>query len=182
MSRMRRALQALMARFGLDDRGVSAVEFALLAPVMIFFYFGLAEACQAYMAQKRAGHVNAMVGDLIAQNEAIDGDGVDETFAISGLIMRPFPDDGLRQRVTSVTVKDGVTEVVWSHAQGMDALEADEAVTIPDGLITEGQTLIMTEIEYDYDSPVDYLLPQGITFDFQSYLRPRRSDAILYTP
>ena len=28
----------------------------MLAPVMIFFYFGLAEFCQGYMAQKRASH------------------------------------------------------------------------------------------------------------------------------
>ena len=39
----------------------------------------------------------------------------------------------------------------------------------------------MTEVEYDYDSPVDYLLPNGIVFDFQSYLRPRRTDFIPYT-
>ena len=182
MTRLRRLLTDFLGRFGVDRRGVSAVEFALLAPVMIVIYFGLAEVCQAFMAQKRAGHVNAMVGDLIAQNEAVTDATIDDAFEISTLIMRPFPDTGLGQRVTSIIRTDGVDRVVWSRGKHMDALEADDPVDVPDGLIENGQTIIMTEVEYQYDSPVDALLPNGITFDFQSYLRPRRSDAITYTP
>ena len=182
MTRLNRSLAGFLGRFGVDRRGESAVEFALHAPVMILLYFSLAEACQAYMAQKRAGHVNAIVGDLIAQYETVDDETITKAFEISSLIMRPFSDTGLAQRVTSVTRDDeGVARVDWSQADGMDELAEDDPVDIPDDLIENGQTLIMTEVEYDYDSPVDYLLPNGIVFDFQSYLRPRRTDFIPYT-
>lgn len=182
MIALRHSLRRFLGRFGVDSRGVSAVEFALLAPVMIILYFCLAEACQAFMAQKRAAHVNSMVGDLITQNETVTGTSIDDTFEISSLIMRPFTDTGLKQRVTSITRRTGANRVDWSRGQGMDNLVKDDPVTIPDGLIGDGQTIIMTEVEYDYDSPVDYLLPNGITFNFASYLRPRRSDTIPYTP
>ena len=51
--------KGLLTRLRGDRRGVSAVEFALIAPVIIVFYFGLAEFCQAFMAQKRMGRTAA---------------------------------------------------------------------------------------------------------------------------
>ena len=59
--------RGLFSRLGRDERGVSAVEFAMLAPVLIGFYFGMAEFCQGFMAQKRMGHVTSMVADLVAR-------------------------------------------------------------------------------------------------------------------
>ncbi|MDP2765777.1 MAG: pilus assembly protein, partial [Brevundimonas sp.] len=45
--------RGIFRRLSGDERGVSAVEFAMLAPVLIAFYFGMAEFCQGFMAQKR---------------------------------------------------------------------------------------------------------------------------------
>ena len=57
---------AFLLRLARDTRGLSAVEFALLAPVMISLYFGVAEVGQAFMVQKRQAHVASMVADLVA--------------------------------------------------------------------------------------------------------------------
>ena len=57
--------KGLLQQFVRDRRGVSAVEFALIAPLMIAFYFGLTEFCQGYMAQKRMGHSAAAVADPV---------------------------------------------------------------------------------------------------------------------
>jgi Flp pilus assembly protein TadG len=43
-----------LSGFWRDRRGVSAVEFALIAPVLVIFYCGLAELTQAMMAQRRS--------------------------------------------------------------------------------------------------------------------------------
>ena len=63
--------RSLIRRLTGDERGVSAVEFAMLAPVLIAFYMGMTEFCQGFMAQKRMSHVSAMVADLVAQEETI---------------------------------------------------------------------------------------------------------------
>ncbi|MBP8248028.1 MAG: pilus assembly protein, partial [Phenylobacterium sp.] len=60
-----------LRRFRDDREGVSAVEFALIAPIMILFYFGMAEICQGFMAQKRTQHVASTIADLVAQRETI---------------------------------------------------------------------------------------------------------------
>jgi Flp pilus assembly protein TadG len=173
---MRRSLFTRLAR---DERGISAVEFAMIAPVMIFFYFGLAEFCQGYMAQKRMGHASAMVADLVAQEESVSTASIDDIFDIGGLIMKPFPVAALQQRVSSVVLKDGVARVVWSRGDGMDPRGVDSVVTLPDDLITEGESVILSEATYDYDSPADYLMPTITRFSHSYYLRPRTSDQTL---
>lgn len=172
-----------MRRLICDQRGVSAVEFAMIAPIMIFFYFALAEFCQGFMAQKRMGHAAAMVGDLVSQSTGdITADQVDDMFAIGDLIVKPFSASTLTLRVTSVTrnVNDTVT-VDWSKGRGMTALAKGALVQIPANLIEDGESIVISESEFKYDSPVDYVIKDGITFSQKHYLRPRAVEKVTCT-
>lgn len=173
--------KGLISRLTGDERGVSAVEFALIAPVMIAFYFGMAEFCQGYMAQKRMGHVSAMVADLVAQEETVATTNLDDIFQIGGLIMKPFSTAPLQQRVSSVTQTAGVARVTWSRGRGMTARAVNETMVLPAGLIANGESIIVSEATYDYDSPVDYLMPTVTRFSHIYYLRPRTVDNVTCT-
>ena len=173
---------SLLARLRGDVRGVSAVEFALLAPVLIAFYFGLAEFCQGYMAQKRMGHASAVVADLVAQSDSIRSSQMTDMFKVGDLVMKPFSSSPLKQRASSLTRDTfGVVRVDWSQGSGMAARSNGSTVTIPDGLIENGESVIMTEVTYDYDSPVDYLMPSVTRFSQSYFLRPRTVDRITYS-
>lgn len=169
------------SRLAGDERGVSAVEFAMLAPVLIAFYFGMAEFCQGFMAQKRMGHVSAMVADLVAQEETINTASLGDIFAIGGLIMKPFPTAPLQQRVSSVTRTSGVDRVDWSRGDGMAPRAVNSTITLPTGLIANGESVIVSEATYDYDSPVDYFMPSITRFSHIYYLRPRTVEKTLCT-
>ena len=171
--------RGIFSRLAGDERGVSAVEFAMLAPVLIAFYFGMAEFCQGYMAQKRMGHVSAMVADLVAQEESVATASLDDIFDIGGLIMRPFSTAELKQRVSSVTQTSGVARVDWSRGDGMAARTVSSTITLPADLITNGESIIVSEATYDYNSPVDYLMPAVTRFSHIYYLRPRTVDKTL---
>ena len=166
---------SLFRRLARDDRGISAVEFAMLAPVLIAFYLGLSEFCQGYMAQKRMGHASAMVADLVAQEDTVTAATVDDIFDIGGLIMKPFPVAPLQQRVTSIMQTGGIARGVWSRGDGMTPRTVGSTVTLPADLITDGESVIMSEATYDYDSPADYLMPTITQFSHSYYLRPRTS-------
>lgn len=170
----------LFSRLGRDERGVSAVEFAMLAPVLIAFYFGMSEFCQGFMAQKRMGHVSAMVADLVAQQETVSTANLDGIFDIGGLIMKPFSTTALQQRVSSVTRNaSGVAKVDWSRGSGMAARTVNSTITLPTDLIANGESVIVSEATYDYDSPVDYFMPGITRFSHIYYLRPRTVDKTL---
>lgn len=172
-----RQVKAFSRRFARDMRGVAAVEFALVVPVLIVCYFGLAEFCQAYMAQKRAQHTTSQIADMVARAPDTSRAEIDAIMDIGSLIMEPFPEDPLAMRVTSITRgTDGIARVDWSRGRGMTGLSGIQ--TVPDGLIANGETIIMGESQYAYDSPLDRLIPGISQFGGRHYLRPRLTDRI----
>ncbi|WP_296164823.1 TadE/TadG family type IV pilus assembly protein [uncultured Brevundimonas sp.] len=163
--------------FRRDERGLAAVEFALLAPVMILLYFGMAELCQAHMAHKRMTHVTSMVADMTARTQSVTRADLNSIFNIGNQIMQPFPSGPLQTRVSSVTRDNtGVVRVNWSFGRGMTPRTG--TVVVPDGLINNGESLIMTESIYDYSSPVDKFLPEITKLRRTYYLRPRITNQV----
>lgn len=172
--------RTFLRRLMRDTRGVSAVEFAFLAPTIIFMYMGMVEFCQGYMAQKRAAHVASMVGDLTAQNTTLEIDQLANIFAIGKKIIRPFDEKRLDQRITSVVRNGNAVTVVWSQASGeLSPLQKDAPYELPTlNLVPDTQGLIIAESEYKFASPINFMLPQPITFRHVSYLRPRSNAAV----
>lgn len=189
MTRAAKGLRSgLPSRLLRDRRGVSAVEFALIAPVMLLIYFGLVEFCQGYMAERRAAHTASMVADLVAQSGGTNVADLESTFLIGNMIMRPFSSAPLSIRVSSVTVDArGVATVEWSRAKsaqnaGADILPArapgSVVADLPPGLITDGETVILGETHYGYRSAFSQAIPGGVAFRRSYYLRPRTTNRI----
>lgn len=175
-------MMRLLKKLGRDRRGVSAVEFALIAPAMIAFYFGLAEITQALLAERRAGHAASAIGDLVAQSSSITNSEVSDIFQIATTIMKPYPTTSLKMRVTSVSANSsGVTTVDWSNGSGLTPYTTGASITVPSGVISASQSVIVSEVQYSYDSPVDFFMPDAVQFDRKFYLRPRKSDRVTRT-
>jgi Flp pilus assembly protein TadG len=181
--RIASATAAFLRRLRKDRRGVSAVEFALIAPVMILFYFGMAELTQAMMAQRRNSHIASAIGDLVTQSSSVSSAEIADIFTIGSAIMKPFPGgNAIKIRVTSITVDNtGTAKVDWSDAQVLTPASVGAVIALPDGLVANGETVIKAESEYAYVSPSNFVMPSGTTFTETFYLRPRKSDAIART-
>jgi Flp pilus assembly protein TadG len=178
MSRPRLSAKGLVRAFRRDRRGVSAVEFALIAPFLILTYFGLAELAQGMMAQRRVSHAASAIGDLVAQTDSITDAQKTDIFAAATNIVSPFPTSPLKLRITSITGNaSGQPRVDWSDGStGLAAYSHCATVPgLPSGLVTAaGENVIMAEATYTYTSPVSQVLPNGLAFSEKFYLRPRR--------
>lgn len=172
-----------LKKLGRDRRGVSAVEFALIAPAMVASYFGMAEITQALLAERKAAHAASAIGDLVSQSSSVSSSDLTDIFTIASTIMKPYSTTTLKMRVSSVTADSaGAAKVDWSSGSGLTALTAGSTVTgIPSGVISAGQSIVMSEVTYSYDSPVDMLMPNAVTFSRKFYLRPRKSDKVAKT-
>lgn len=179
---MNRRFLSGVRSFGRDVRGVSAVEFALIAPLMLLTYFGLVEFCQGYMANRRASHTASIVADLVAQSDATTTQDLTSVFAIGDMIMRPFPSSPLSIRVSSVTRDaNGVARVDWSRGNNKALSPRGKASVVSDlpaGLIENGESLIIGETRFEYTSPFAQVIKTPITFNRSYYLRPRTVDRI----
>lgn len=166
-------------RFRRDRRGVSAVEFALILPILMLMYFGLGELCEAMMAQRRCAHATSAIGDLASQSTSLASSDVSDIFAASSTIMAPFSTSPLKMRLTSVTGNSsGTPKVDWSCAtNGLTAKTVGSTFSgLPSGLVSKsGDSVIVAEGQYTWTSPAKYVLPNGLSFSEIFYLRPRRS-------
>jgi Flp pilus assembly protein TadG len=186
---IRRALAPsarLIARLIADRRGVSAVEFALLAPVMILIYFGLTQFSLAYMAERRASHTAAMIADLVAQSGKTSVRDLQSVAAIGQMLMKPFSATPLTTRISSVTMDDrGRAWVDWSYSSNAEVLQPLSKTTpitdLPTGLASDKESLIIGETRYEYQSAFKDMMPALTTFGRKYYLRPRTVNQVTCT-
>ncbi|HUO11774.1 MAG TPA: TadE/TadG family type IV pilus assembly protein [Caulobacteraceae bacterium] len=162
-----------------DARGVAAVEFALIAPLLLLLYFGVVELTQGAMTEQRAAHTASTIADLVAQDQTITAAQVSDIFSVGGTLMYPYPTTTLKMRVSSLTADahDNVT-VAWSQASGMTALTKGASVTVPANVISAGGSAIMGETQYTYTSVFGRILPQPVVFNEVYYLQPRLSPTV----
>jgi Flp pilus assembly protein TadG len=173
----------MLKRLRTDQRGVAAIEFALIAPVAILLYCGFAELTMAMMANRHAAHAASVVGDLIAQSPSVSQADINDIFTAGGAIMYPFTPTALTLRVTSVTAdSNGVPRVIWSKANGMSVLGTGSAVSgFPPTLLAVGDSVIQADMQYAYTSPLRMTLPNAITFSNTFYLKPRQSTSVAFS-
>lgn len=177
-------MQLIRRLFGARD-GVAAVEFAFIAPILILAYFGVAELCGAMLADRKAYHAASAIGDLVTQNSAPTPANITDIFIIANAIMQPYSATGMSMRVTAIGENTAGTQatVLWSCSSG--TAYSNYAIgtvigppTLPLNMITGGQSIVMTETQYVYNSPVRYLIPNAQTYTNVFFLRPRLVDPI----
>ena len=77
----------LSRRFSKDDRGIAAIEFAIIAPVMIGMYFGLAEIASAISVDRRVSHSTNVIGDLATQQPELKDNDIAEVISAALRVM-----------------------------------------------------------------------------------------------
>ncbi len=169
-----------LAQLRSDECGVSAVEFALLLPLMITLYLGAVEISQAISADRKVTLTSRTMADLISQVSSIDSAGLTDVFNASTSVMAPFTTAPLKVTVTSVNIdaSNRVT-VAWSCTRGGTVHSVGSTITtVPSGLNIANTTLIWSEVSYTYTPAVGYIITGPLTLKDQLYMAPRLSSAV----
>ncbi len=159
--------------FPRDRRGSAAVEFAFIVPIVLALYFGMVEATQALLANRRAGAVTTAVGDLVTQQAQVTTGEVDGIFNASTAIMKPFSIDGLAIRVTSIAINaSGAPASQWTQTNGKP-IPVTDVSTVAASMRTPNTAVLRAETVYTYSTPFQRMLPGVFTFRHQMDLAPR---------
>ncbi|GAM98420.1 hypothetical protein U91I_02053 [alpha proteobacterium U9-1i] len=173
-------MMKLLSRFGRAKSGVAAVEFALLAPMMIVLLFGSVDLVDAFATNRRVEVATVSLADVISRDTEVDDQEMDGIWAALGILMFPDPSLTMDVRVTSVRIDSSSSaRVVWSEARnGLAPLAAGASVALPAAMMNPGTSIIMTEARYDYEAPIGFLFIGGTTLDHTAYRRSRLVDPI----
>lgn len=169
-------------RRGLNDKsGVSAVEFAFIAPILLIFYFGCVELSMLLQADRKVTSVASAVADLITQDDEVNAGELDDVFAAATAIMQPFDANSLKMRATSLRMDaSNKIHVAWSYGKGFAKHGCNAALTVPAGLLQPGQSVVFAEVEMAYSFPVAQWFVGDSTLVDSFYLRPRRSAEVAF--
>ncbi|MEX0752384.1 MAG: TadE/TadG family type IV pilus assembly protein [Xanthobacteraceae bacterium] len=171
----------LARRFAGDARGVSAVEFALVLPLMMTLYLGGTEVSQAIAASRKATLVSRTVADLASQVSSISSSEMTNILNASSAIVSPFSPDKLKVTVSCVTIDaNGKATISWSQTLNGTVHGTGSSVTLPAALAVPNTSLIWGEAQYDYTPAIGYVLTGTLTLKDQIYMRPRLSDTVTY--
>jgi Flp pilus assembly protein TadG len=177
-------LARLLARFRRNERGVAAVEFALIVPLMLALYFGSIEAAALFTADKRVNSISATVGDLVAQWDTDDGKlptaTMTDYLAAATGIMTPYSTTGLQIVVTLVKVKaDGSTVVLWSKANSAGTAKtpgnsyAGLTASTMINQVSRGGCIIAAETSYSYLPILAQVFKTAVNLSHTNYFLPR---------
>lgn len=163
-----------------DIRGIAAVEFALISPVLMLMFFGSIELANGMQCRGAVKAMASAAADLVSQAEKITNDDKNNIFASTSAILYPFPASSIKIVMTSI-VEDGQggTKVAWSDALNTAARTVNATITVPSGLIPAGGSVILAEVTYTYESPIGFTVTSPITMTSLAYSLPRLKDKIL---
>jgi Flp pilus assembly protein TadG len=187
-----RRTQRLAVRLLKDRRGVAAIEFAFIAPILLVLFFGTVELTGAISIKRRVTTMARTVSDLTSQAAVVTGADLTNFFAASSGIMMPYSATPITMTVSLLYVdpSSGQVRVEWSKGYNTPDLTVGQPppVAVPSGLISRdssnkvlpNQYLIYSHVEYAYQNPTLFVLRTSVTLKDDAYTRPRQTVCVFY--
>jgi Flp pilus assembly protein TadG len=177
------AILRRVRRFVRDPRGVAAIEFAMLLPMMVALYLGTVEVSQGVSIDRKVTLTTRTVVDLVTQSASINNASMTNILDSSAKILSPYPTGNLRVTVSAVTIAaDGKATIAWSDTRNGTAHPVGQQVTLPSpALAVPNTTLIWSEVAYPYTPQIGYVITGTVNLSDQIYMRPRLSDTVTRT-
>jgi Flp pilus assembly protein TadG len=177
-----RRLCCSLTHFARERRGLAAVEFAMLLPVMMTLYLGTVEASQGIAADRKVELTAHSLADLASQYTDITNADMSNILNAGTAIIAPYSTANLQEVLSEVSINaQGVGTVVWSDTLGGTALTVGQTVTVPSSLAVPNSYLVLAQVQYAYNPTYGYVMTGTITLKDQSFMRPRESTSIART-
>lgn len=179
-TRRNRALRRRPFRRLAEDRsGVSAVEFALILPLMLTLYLGGIQISDALTISRKVTHVTSSLGDLITQSKNITDIDMKNILDAAASVLAPYSTSTLKIKVSGVSIDvNSKATVAWSDARNDTPLTKGNTIALPTAVKQANTFLVTAEVHYPYTPAIGYALTGNFDLNDQFYLRPRLSDKI----
>ncbi len=147
----------LLRRFRENHRGVAAVEFALVMPILSLLVFGGYATFQTIQVNRSVDRTSSIISDLISRMSLIDDDTADNLEAIAASLIGDLSDDESYQITMSSIYNEFDTDgdydlvVDWSFSnKSGKELKDTEISNFEIPLIPEGETVILVFVELEF--------------------------------
>jgi len=163
----------MFRRIARDRRGVSAVEFALLAPMMIGLYLGCVEISDGVSCDRKVSLISSALANLAAQVVTISTDDMTNILDASSAIITPYDANNLQMSLSCLNIDANKNLTVkWSVTRNGQVLNAAD-VSLPAALLVPNTQLLFSKVSYAYTPVIGYTITGTLTLKDQMYMAPR---------
>lgn len=183
------SFRAISRRVGADERGVAAIEFAMILPIMFVLLVGTVELGQAVGAERRVYITAVSTADLIgrAAGGKVELSQIDLVKNVSQRVMAPYDGSQVKVTIVSVLAKSNGAgnvniEVLWSRdtdgnepkAKGAPYADGKLAGMLPN----PGDSAIISEVKFHYVPMIfTYFIEAAFDLTHRSYQTSRAGEA-----
>lgn len=178
-------LSEQMRRFAADVRGIGGVEFALIAPLLLFLYITSFELTIGLSVSKRVTRTASTVADLVTQQAKVTTSDLQQMTSVANAIFTPYQPQNLKMKITGVTIDASSNPTVaWSWAQdGSRPYSNGSAVNVPTDMRSASTFLVRAEVSVTHQLLMFMpgLMPsslQTMTLNREFYYRQRVGTSI----
>lgn len=163
----------LPSLFG-DRRGIAAVEFALIAPALIFLIMGVFEMSFRFRASEEATRYVHEVADLVSRETELSKSKLDDIYNAATYMMKPLETtERLDLDIASIGFVGNTADpdLLWRRVAGAP-VDFDLAETA--GMGVEDESVVRVGIRYTYESILTTLFGGPVmAIEKEAFARPR---------
>jgi Flp pilus assembly protein TadG len=163
-----------------DRAGIAAIEFALVAPLLLALFLGSFVLALLFRDAKAAERATSVISDLVSRKTTVDSAYLGQCFNLfQSMVNRPA--NTIKFRVSSVKKTATGLQVDWSYAVSWQQLLTNDLSNRSFPMISQNDSFIVIETSVQPSSVAGILsLPIG---DYQNSVseRPRFTAAISKT-
>jgi Flp pilus assembly protein TadG len=165
--------------FAHAQRGMAAVEFAMLLPFMLTVYLGGVEIGDGFAIDRKVAITTRAVADLASRYTKIKNADMTSILNATSAIVAPYAAGPLGVTVSQVTVDaQGNATITWSDTLNGTARAVGSPVTLPGTLTIAGASYIWGEVKYDYTPTLGYVMTGTWSLTNQIFMSPRASASV----
>ncbi|MBV8938886.1 MAG: pilus assembly protein [Alphaproteobacteria bacterium] len=175
-------------------QGVAAIEFALLAPILLLLVLGGTELIRYLLIVQKVDKVAATVADIVTQSPSVSTAGLNEMLTAAAQVMNPYG-FGISGVAILTSISQQSTgnspgpKINWTFKGGGSLSRnsqlmvlANGTVSLPGGLVLDDkENIVVTEVYYAYKPILSgYLL--GSTDIYRTVVYKPRLGALTAPP
>jgi Flp pilus assembly protein TadG len=158
-----------------DQRGIAAIEFALLLPFLAFVYLGTFEITQAISVKHMTAIAASTVANIVTQYPSISQtNDMPDILNAAAAVLTPYPVASAVITVTLIQIdKNGTPTVSWSQSLNGPQRPTGSSIGVPNGLDIPNTSLVFGEATYNYVPLFNYFGMGSIGLYDSVYMFPR---------
>ncbi|KPF44504.1 TadE/TadG family type IV pilus assembly protein [Rhizobium sp. AAP43] len=136
-----------------DRQGVGAVEFALIAPMLLVVYLMAFELTIGLSISKKTSMAASTIGDLISREDKVTKVSLATSSDVAKAMFVPYPSKDLLIKITGIKIDDKeAAKVAWSWSStGVAPYVVGSTPTIPSDLVEPSIFLVRTELSVSHE-------------------------------